>query len=53
MVEKIGHAFLNNDSMVDDGFVLLIDGDDDSDESVNEHLDIIWLLVHRHLIIDF
>ena len=35
MVEKIGHALLNNSNVADDGFVLLMDRDDDTDEAVN------------------
>ena len=41
VVEKIGHVFLNNYSVVDDSFVLFIDGDDSINEAVNEHLDVI------------
>ena len=35
MVEKIGHTLLNNSNVADDGFVLLMDRDDDTDEAVN------------------
>ena len=35
MVEKIGHVFLNNDCVVDDGFVIFVDRDDDINEAVN------------------
>ena len=47
MVEKGGHAFLNNYSVVDGGFVLLMDENDDIDETVHDELDIIWMLIYR------
>ena len=36
MVEKIGHVFLNNYCVVDDVFVMLMDGDDGINEAVNQ-----------------
>ena len=50
---KIGHVFLSNDSTVDDGFVMLMGGDNDIDEFTNEQLDVIWRLIHRYAISDF
>ena len=35
VVKKIGHVFLNNDCVVDDGFVIFVDRDDDINEAVN------------------
>ena len=35
MVKKIGHVFLNIDYVVDDGFVIFVDRDDDINEAVN------------------
>ena len=53
IVEKIGHTFLNNDSMFDDWLTLLLNGEDDINESGNGHLDVICLLTYRCIIIDF
>ena len=36
MVENVGHVFLNNYCVVDFGFELLMDGDDDINEVVNQ-----------------
>ena len=46
-------CFLNNDSVVDDGFVLLMDMDDDIDEAIGDWLSIIWRLVRRYVISNF
>ena len=53
MVEKRGRAFLSNDCAVDVGLVLLMGGDNDINEAVDEQLDEIWLLIDRCLISDF
>ena len=47
IAEKIGHAFMSNECMVDNGYTLLIDRNNDIREASNEKLDIIWLLIHR------
>ena len=49
MMEKTCHVFLNNYCVVDYWFELLMDGDDDINEAVNQQLDAIWLLNHRHV----
>ena len=35
MVEKIAHVFLINGCVVEDGFVIFVDRDDDINEAVN------------------
>ena len=48
MMEKIAHVFLDNCSVADDKFALLTDRDDDSDEAINDLMDLISPLVCRH-----
>ena len=45
--------FLNNKSVGDDGFLLLMDMDDDIDEAINDRLDMLWLLIHLYVISNF
>ena len=53
MVDKIGHVFLNNTFLVDDGVLLLMDGNNDINEAANEQLDLMSLLIHRCASSDF
>ena len=40
-MKKTGHIFLSNSSVIDDGFLILMDRDDDIDKGTNNQLDVI------------
>ena len=45
--------FLNNKGMINNGFELLMDEDDDANKAANDRFVIIWLLTYRYAISDF
>ena len=53
VVEKIAHVFLINGCVVDDGFVIFVEWDDDMNEAVNMQFLEIWLLISRYVISNF
>ena len=53
VVEKIAHIFLNNQCVADDGFVLLVDMDDDINKAMSVQCLAIWLLISCYVTIDF
>ena len=50
MVEKIGNTLLNNYSVADDWYMLVIDNDNSIDEAIADWLDSIWWLVRHYII---
>ena len=53
VVDKIAHVFLSNWHVVDDGFSMLVDRDDDNNEAVNMQFLVTWVLISRYAASDF